>query len=42
MIARVWDGEPDAEAAVWDEQAEVDYESVTGDVAAWVRGVPIS
>lgn len=38
VIARVWDGEPEGEAADWDEQAEVDYESVTGDVAVWGTG----
>lgn len=38
VIARVWDSEPEAEAVDWDEQAEVDYASVTGDVAVWGTG----
>ncbi|MFF4849467.1 hypothetical protein [Streptomyces sp. NPDC001194] len=37
VTARVWDGEPDAEG-VWEERAEIDYESVTGDVALWGSG----
>ncbi|MFE4634876.1 hypothetical protein ACFRJ1_16085 [Streptomyces sp. NPDC056773] len=38
VLARVWDGQPDVENAVWDEQGEFDYESVTGDVAVWGTG----
>ncbi|MFK0256317.1 hypothetical protein [Streptomyces sp. NPDC090445] len=35
VTARVWDARPDAGEGEWDEQAEVDYESVSGDVAVW-------
>ncbi|MEU9233499.1 hypothetical protein [Streptomyces subrutilus] len=34
----VWDGRPDGEDGDWDEQAETDFESVTGDVAVWGAG----
>ncbi|WP_234435790.1 hypothetical protein [Streptomyces sp. NRRL F-2747] len=36
--ARVWDGAPDAEDGEWEEQGEIDYESVSGDVAVWGSG----
>ncbi|MET9422192.1 hypothetical protein ABZY06_15880 [Streptomyces sp. NPDC006540] len=35
VTVRIWDGEPEAEKADWDEQGEVDFESTTGDVAVW-------
>ncbi|MCC0097630.1 hypothetical protein K7B10_23170 [Streptomyces flavotricini] len=38
VTARVWDGEPDAAEGVWEERAEIGYESVTGDVALWGSG----
>ncbi|MFF2793136.1 hypothetical protein ACFVT6_41420 [Streptomyces sp. NPDC058049] len=38
VTARVWDSRPDTEAGDWDERAEIDYESVTGDVAVWGSG----
>ncbi|MEU9146541.1 hypothetical protein [Streptomyces sp. NPDC048349] len=40
LHVRVWDGRPDAEEGHggWEEQAEIDYESVTGDVAVWGTG----
>ncbi|MFD0271374.1 hypothetical protein ACFVGY_33115 [Streptomyces sp. NPDC127106] len=38
VTARVWDARPDADEGEWDEQAEVDYESVSGDVAVWGAG----
>ncbi|MGW3324853.1 hypothetical protein [Streptomyces virginiae] len=44
VTARVWDSQPDtdsdtdADAGDWDERAEIDYESVTGNVAVWGSG----
>ncbi|MFB7260710.1 hypothetical protein ACFCXH_00885 [Streptomyces nojiriensis] len=38
VTARVWDSRPDSDAGGWDEQAEIEYESVTGDVAVWGSG----
>ncbi|MBT2540566.1 hypothetical protein J7E99_07600 [Streptomyces sp. ISL-44] len=38
MTAHVWDSPPDAEDGEWEEQGEIDYESVTGDVAVWGSG----
>ncbi|MEU4730793.1 hypothetical protein [Streptomyces sp. NPDC023588] len=38
VSARVWDGPPDGEDGEWEEQGEIDYESVTGDVAVWGSG----
>ncbi|MFD7030278.1 hypothetical protein ACFWAR_19785 [Streptomyces sp. NPDC059917] len=38
LTARIWDSEPDGDDELWDEQAEVDYESTTGDVAVWGTG----
>lgn len=38
VVARVWDGWPGAGEGEWDEQGEIDYESVTGDVAVWGAG----
>lgn len=36
---RVWDGRPVAgDGDCWEEQAEVDYESVTGEVVVWGSG----
>ncbi|MFF8604102.1 hypothetical protein ACF065_33925 [Streptomyces sp. NPDC015232] len=32
---RVWASAPSAAVGEWDEQAEVDFESTTGDVAVW-------
>ncbi|MFJ3174329.1 hypothetical protein ACIPJK_26570 [Streptomyces roseus] len=36
--ARVWDGAPNAEDGEWDEQGEIDFESVSGEVAVWGSG----
>ncbi|MBT2539746.1 hypothetical protein J7E99_03235 [Streptomyces sp. ISL-44] len=38
VTARVWDGRPETGEGEWDEQGEIDYESVTGDVALWGSG----
>ncbi|MEJ8641062.1 hypothetical protein WKI68_05475 [Streptomyces sp. MS1.HAVA.3] len=38
VTARVWDSRPETDAGDWDERAEIDYESVTGDVAVWGSG----
>ncbi|MFJ2825934.1 hypothetical protein ACIO7M_33235 [Streptomyces toxytricini] len=38
VTARVWDGEPEDDAGEWEEQAEVDFESVSGEVAVWSSG----
>ncbi|MFG2487942.1 hypothetical protein ACGFSI_35000 [Streptomyces virginiae] len=38
VTVRVWDGLPDAEDVEWEERGEIDYESVTGDVAVWGSG----
>ncbi|OEJ35209.1 hypothetical protein [Streptomyces subrutilus] len=38
LAVRVWDSPPDSGAGDWDEQAETDFESVTGDVAVWGSG----
>ncbi|MGW1765552.1 hypothetical protein ACWCQL_15950 [Streptomyces sp. NPDC002073] len=38
VTVRVWDGEPAPAGGPWDEQGEVDYESVSGDVAVWGPG----
>ncbi|MER6781925.1 MULTISPECIES: hypothetical protein [unclassified Streptomyces] len=38
VTARVWDGRPDGEDGEWEEEGEVDYESVSGDVAVWGSG----
>ncbi|KOU18306.1 hypothetical protein ADK52_30875 [Streptomyces sp. WM6372] len=38
VTARVWDGPPDREDGEWEEQGEIDYESVSGDVAVWGSG----
>ncbi|MFD3701462.1 hypothetical protein ACFWUZ_36130 [Streptomyces sp. NPDC058646] len=38
LAVRVWDSSPGAEAGDWEEQAETDFESVTGDVAVWGAG----
>ncbi|MEV0992722.1 hypothetical protein [Streptomyces sp. NPDC049949] len=38
VTARVWDGRPDGEDGEWEEDGEVDYESVSGDVAVWGSG----
>ncbi len=38
VTARVWDGPPDHEDGEWEEQGEIDYESVTGEVAVWGSG----
>ncbi|MFG2987484.1 hypothetical protein ACGFYQ_40815 [Streptomyces sp. NPDC048258] len=38
VTVRVWDGRPDAGEGDWEEQAEIDFESVTGDVAVWGSG----
>ncbi|KOY53529.1 hypothetical protein [Streptomyces sp. XY332] len=38
VTARVWDSPPEGEDGEWEEQGEIDYESVTGDVAVWGSG----
>ncbi|MFJ7268010.1 hypothetical protein ACIQV3_15380 [Streptomyces sp. NPDC099050] len=38
VLARVWDGQPDVQETDWDERGEIDYESVTGEVALWGDG----
>ncbi|MGV9499418.1 hypothetical protein [Streptomyces sp. XY006] len=39
VSVEVWDGEPPAQdASLWDEQAEADFESASGEVALWSMG----
>jgi hypothetical protein len=40
VTVEVWDGEPPGqESSRWDEQAEADFESSTGEVAVWSMGL---
>ncbi|MFD7629525.1 hypothetical protein ACFV7Q_26445 [Streptomyces sp. NPDC059851] len=38
VTARVWDARPELGEGVWEAQGEVDYESISGDVAVWGPG----
>lgn len=39
VTARVWDSRPDdGDEGEWEERGEIDYESVTGEVALWGSG----
>ncbi|GAP48845.1 hypothetical protein [Streptomyces azureus] len=40
VTVEVWDGEPPVQdSSRWDEQAEADFESTTGEVAVWSMGL---
>jgi hypothetical protein len=40
VIVEVWDGEPPVQdSSLWDEQAEADFESTSGEVAVWSMGL---
>ncbi|MFJ4539721.1 hypothetical protein ACIP39_27705 [Streptomyces tibetensis] len=40
VTVEVWDGEPlEQDSSRWDEQAEADFESTSGEVAVWSMGL---